>query len=188
MPRIITPPRAVTEVVELSGSSRPNEAETLRHQRVFNEDIEDESNFFYARYEPKPSGGYRRFRVDDQRTAGEVLADMELDGYQYALIEHGSLLCLLRRQGDDYDEERRGSRTLNQGRVFALRGYLGDSDLGNPLVSLKREGARKLAEVKAFFKGDESPMVRGRKLLNAERKLQCEQYLPVFSGLSLTMV
>lgn len=159
---------------DLSGSSRPNEPDNVRRQRVADEDMDDESNFFYSRYEPTSNGGHRRFQVDERRTVGEVLSDMELDGYQYAFIKHDEETYLLRRQGCDYNEERHGPRHVQQGRIFVLTDYASDSEsilsMSRTLRS-EREGPRRLAEVRAFFINDENPVFRGRKLLDAERKL-----------------
>lgn len=165
---------------ELSGSSRPNEPNFLRRQRVANEDLENERYFFHSRYESKPSGGFRRLLVVERRTVGELLSDMELDGYHYAFTTHAGTTYLPRRRGRDYDQERQGPRNVQQGRTFALRDY--DSDLEHcsspsSRSSSEREGARRLAEVRAFFTGDENPIFRGLKLLDTERKLQSKQSL-----------
>ncbi len=151
------------------------ELEYPRRERPLGHSSQDEHDFFYSRYEERPGGGWRRFRVSEQRTLGELLSDAQLDGYNYALIPYGDQFYALRRGRGEFDDvdQRREPLTLQKGRMFVLREPLKNPQQDRDRRPSEREGGRLASEIRAWF-SDSEPMVRGRRLLGAERKLERE--------------
>lgn len=158
---------------ELRGSSRGNEPDYLRLQRVATEDAEDEDNYFYSRYESIKGIGWRRFRVEERRTVGEVLSDANKDGYQYALVTYGNQTYLLCRKRIIYGLDDLDLSTRQEGRIFALRDYYDDGQRFGNHATNERTGARLAIEVRAWFNQKE-PIFRGRQFLPADYKLHSE--------------